>query len=84
MYYAPIKAIKQQVVEILEHLQNYIKNKIEELKRKVNVRTGFMTENTSDYTVVKFTTSKKFKNCKNVYCIVVSPETGYTTSLSTP
>jgi len=72
---------KHNYETVIEHLQDYIKDKIKELSHKVTVKRGFMKENTSEYTVVKFTNSKKFRSKSNSFDIVISPETGYTTSL---
>lgn len=75
------KLDKHNYETVIDHLQDYIKDKVKELQHKVTVKYGFMTENTSDYTVVKFTNSSKFRKKSNCFDIVISPETGYTTSL---
>ena len=72
---------KHNYETVVEHLQDYIKDKVKELEHKVVVKRGFMAENNSEYTVVKFTNSKKFRSKTNCFNIVISPETGYTTSL---
>ena len=75
------KLDKHNYETVVDHLQDYIKDKVKELQHKVTVKYGFMTENTSEYTVVKFTNSSKFRKKSNCFDIVISPETGYTTSL---
>ena len=75
------KLDKHNYETVVDHLQDYIKDKVKELQHKVTVKYGFMTKNTSEYTVVKFTNSSKFRKKSDCFDIVISPETGYTTSL---
>ena len=69
-------------INLIKHLEAYVETKIREIKSKKNIRYGILNENTPEYTAVKFTDSKQYINNKNTYCIVVSPGTGYTTSLT--
>lgn len=69
----------------IQFLEMYIQDRIDELKLK-NMETvqGILERNNEDFIAVRFTDSQEFLLNKEIFSIVVSPNTGYNLSLTAP
>ena len=76
------KLDKHNYKNVIKHLEHFIENKIEELKTNNIVRYGILAETTEEFVSVKFTNSYTYRHCQSNFCITISPDTGYTTSLN--
>lgn len=71
--------------EVIEHIEKHIQRRINELKLENNeVVQGILERNNQDFIAVRFTDSQEFLLNKEIFAIVVSPNTGYELSLTSP
>jgi len=71
--------------EVINHIERHIQRRIDELKLDNNeVIQGILERNNEDFIAVRFTDSQEFQLNKEIYSIVVSPNTGYSQSLTSP
>ena len=71
--------------EVIEHIEKHIQRRINELKLENNeVVQGILERNNEDFIAVRFTDSQEFLLNKEIFGIVVSPNTGYELSLTSP
>jgi hypothetical protein len=69
--------------EVIQHLEKHIQRRIDELKIiHSEVVQGILERNNEDFIAVRFTDSQEFLLNKEIFAIVVSPNTGYTKSLT--
>ena len=69
--------------ETISYLEKHIQGKIDDLKlSNFKVVQGILEKNNTDFIVVRFTDSQSYMLNKDIFSIVVSPETGYNKSLS--
>jgi len=71
--------------EVIDHIEKHIQKRIDELKlQNLEVVQGILEKNNEDFIAVRFTDSQEFLLNKDIFSIVVSPNTGYSHSLSAP
>ena len=71
--------------EVIQNLERHIQRRIDELKLEHSeVIQGILERNNEDFIAVRFTDSQEFLFNKEIFSIVVSPDTGYNKSLTTP
>ena len=69
--------------EVIEHLEKHIQRRIDDLKlHHSEVIQGILERNNEDFIAVRFTDSQEFLLNKEIFAIVVSPNTGYNKSLT--
>ena len=73
---------KDNYEAVIEELENMIYKRIEQLKQRgISVIQGILQKSDDNFVCVKFCDSQEFMLNKNIYGIVVSPETGSNLSL---
>ena len=71
--------------EVIDHIERHIQRRIDELKLSgLDVVQGILERNNEDFVAVRFTDSQEFLLNKEIFAIVVSPNTGYNLSLTSP
>lgn len=69
--------------QVISHLERHIQKRIDELKlMNKEVVQGILERNNEDFVAVRFTDSQEFILNKEIFAIVVSPNTGYDKSFS--
>lgn len=69
--------------QVISHLERHIQKRIDELKlMNKEVVQGILERNNEDFVAVRFTDSQEFILNKDIFAIVVSPNTGYDKSLT--
>lgn len=68
---------------VIDQLEKHIQRRIDELKlNNMQVVQGILERNNEDFIAVRFTDSQEFRLNKEIFAIVVSPNTGYDVSLT--